>query len=342
MSVLGHAEFDGHELVQFVHDPDSGLRAIIAIHSTVLGPAGGGIRFFPYPTEDAAIADVLRLSKAMTNKMAIGGVPLGGGKSVIWGDPATDKTEARLEAFGEAVERLGGRYICGEDVGMRPEDMDVVARRTAHARGTSAGSGDTAPLTAHTVYSAMLAAVAHRFGRPVLDGRRVAIQGVGAVGAKVAALAAGAGADVLVADVDPAAVERVVADLGATPVGVDEVLAADVDVLVPCALGGVLSEASIPTIRAAIVCGAANNQLATSADAERLHAAGILFVPDYVANIGGVYSAVIDRAGEDRARAMADEVGPRVARLLADAEAAGESPSAAADRQVAEILAGAR
>ncbi|MEX1287790.1 MAG: Glu/Leu/Phe/Val dehydrogenase dimerization domain-containing protein [Acidimicrobiia bacterium] len=340
MTIFGHTEFDGHELVQFVHDPASGLRAIIAIHSTVLGPAGGGIRFFPYESEAAAVADVLRLSKAMTNKMAIGGLPLGGGKSVIIGHPSTDKTEALLEAFGEAVERLGGRYICGEDVGMRPEDMDVVARRTGHARGTSTGSGDTAPLTAHTVFSAILAAVAHRSGRPVLAGHRVAIQGVGAVGARVAVLVAGAGAEVLVADVDRGAVERVVAEVGATPVDVDEILAADVDVLVPCALGGVLSARTIPTIRASVVCGAANNQLATSADAERLHTAGILFVPDYVANIGGAYSAVV--GGADRARRVADGVGPRVAQLLAEADAAGISPSAAADRRVAEILAAAR
>lgn len=336
MSVFSHPDHDGHELVQFVHDPTTGLRAIIAIHSTVLGPAGGGIRFHPYPTEEAAVTDVLRLSRAMTQKMAIGEVPLGGGKSVIIGDPRRDKSHALLEAFGDAVECLGGRYICGEDIGMRPVDMDVVARRTAHARGTSTGTGDTAPLTAHTVFAAMEAAVAHRLGSG-LAGRSVAIQGVGAVGARLAAAAAAVGARVVVADVDDQTARVVASDVGGTVVAPTEVLSADVDVLAPCALGGVLSEQTIPTVRAAVVCGAANNQLATPTDADRLHAAGILYVPDYVANIGGVYSAV----GGEKAQAAAARVGLRVTDLLERAEAEGVSPAVAADRRVAEILDGA-
>jgi leucine dehydrogenase len=337
LTVLSHPEFDDHELVEFVTDGRSGLVAIIAIHSTVLGPAGGGIRFFPYASEMDAVTDVLRLSKAMTNKMAMGEVPLGGGKSVILGDPRTDKTEALLEAYGDAVEALGGRYICGEDMGMTPDDMEVVARRTDHARGTASGSGDTSPLTAHTVFLSIRAAVRHRLGTG-LDGIRVAVQGAGAVGSKLVAKLADAGAAVLVADVDPGAASRT----GAEVVGIDEVLAADVDVLAPCAMGGVLSASTIPTIRASIVCGAANNQLATPADAERLRAADVLYVPDYVANIGGVYSAVIDRKGADVARAKADAVEGRVIDLLERAEAEGTSPAAAADRRVAEILAAAR
>jgi leucine dehydrogenase len=334
VTVLGHPEFDGHELVEFVTDRASGLSAIIAIHSTVLGPAGGGIRFFPYGSEDAAITDVLRLSKAMTAKMAVGEVPLGGGKSVILGDPRTEKTEALLEAYGDAVEALGGRYICGEDMGMTPEDMEVVARRTEHARGTASGSGDTSPLTAHTVFLSIRAAVRHRLGRG-LDGVRVAVQGAGAVGSKLVGMLVDAGAEVVVADVDVDAASRTGVDV----VGVDEVLSADVDVLAPCAMGGVLSASAIPTIRASIVCGAANNQLATSADAGRLRDRGVLYVPDYVANIGGVYSAVIDRKGADVARAKADAVEGRVTDLLERADAEGTSPAVAADRRVAEILA---
>jgi leucine dehydrogenase len=337
VSVLSHPEFDGHELVEFVTDRDSGLVAIIAIHSTVLGPAGGGIRFFPYESEADAVTDVLRLSKAMTHKMAMGEVPLGGGKSVILGDPRTDKTEALLEAYGDAVEALGGRYICGEDMGMTPDDMEVISRRTAHARGTASGSGDTSPLTAHTVFLSIRAAVRHRLGSG-LEGIRVAVQGTGAVGSKVVALLERAGASVLVADIDAASA----ASTGAEVVGVDEVLSADVDVLAPCARGGVLSAGSIPSIRATVVCGAANNQLAEPADADRLAAAGILYVPDYVANIGGVYSAVIDRKGADVAQAKADAVEGRVADLLGRAEADGITPAAAADRRVAEILAAAR
>jgi leucine dehydrogenase len=342
MGVFTHPEFAGHELVEYVHEAFSGLRAIIAIHSTVLGPAGGGIRFHPYPDDDAALTDVLRLSRAMTNKMAMGGVPLGGGKSVIIGDPTRDKSDAVLEAFGSAVEALGGRYICGEDVGMAPRDMDVVARRTVHARGTTAGSGDTAPLTARTVMGAMVAAVAHRFGSPELGGRRVAIQGVGAVGSTLARMLVAAGAEVVLADIDAERSARLAEDLGATAVGADRILAFPADVLAPCALGAVLSEATIPTIAASIVCGAANNQLATTADGDRLHATGVLYVPDYVANVGGVYSAVSDRRGVDVAEAKADAVGPRVAALLERASAAGVAPVVAADAMVDEILAAAR
>lgn len=341
--VFSHPEFDDHQLVEFVADEASGLRAIIAIHSTVLGPAGGGIRFHPYPTAAEALTDALRLSRAMTAKMAIGMVPMGGGKSVIIGDPRSTKTTELLQAFGRAVDGLGGSYICGEDMGITPEDMDVIGGETKWAVGRASGSGDTSPLTSFTVFQAIIAAAEYTWGSRQLVGRTVAIQGLGAVGGRLAMRLVESGARVIGADTDPNAVRRA-EEAGVEIVGTSEILDVACDLLAPCAFGGVLSAETIPSIRASIVCGAANNQLATSADAGLLHARGILYIPDYVANIGGVYSGVGGLKGKTEADAMtkAERVFPRVLDLLARAEEEGVTPSEAADRTVREIIARAR
>jgi len=253
--------------VVFCHDPVTGLRAIIAIHSTALGPALGGTRFYPYADESSALADVLRLSRGMTYKAALAGLDLGGGKAVIIGDPATDKTEALLRSYGRFVQSLGGRYITACDVGTYVPDMDVVARECDYATGRSlehGGSGDSSVLTAYGVFEGMRAAAAHAWGSPTLRGRRVGVAGVGKVGHHLVTHLLEDGATVVVADVSEAAVRRVVDAYPAVEVvrDIDALVRSRLDVYAPCALGGALDEETVAVLSARIVCGAANNQLA--------------------------------------------------------------------------------
>lgn len=340
MGIFENTEWRGHENVCFAADAATGLRAIVAVHSTALGPAGGGVRFRLYPSSEDALRDALRLSYAMSAKMALAGLPFGGGKAVIIGDPAADKTEALLEAFGRVVDGFGGRYICGEDVGTTPRDMAVINRATPHVAGLPGTSGDTAPATAHGVFQAMRAAVRRKLGREDFAGLRVAVQGLGSVGYRLCLLLADRGAILTVADIDGAAVARTVAALDATAVPTDRILAVDADVLAPCALGGVLDEASLDRLRVPVICGAANNQLANGRCATSLAARGILFVPDFLANAGGVISATgpflgIGEAETERKVAAIFETCDR---LLALAERDSITPSAAAERLVAEAL----
>jgi valine dehydrogenase (NAD+) len=285
------ARFEGHEQVVFGNDDETGLRCIIAIHSTRLGPGLGGTRFYPYASEDEALTDVLRLSRAMTYKSACAGLDFGGGKAVIIGDPATLRTEALLRAYGRMIESLGGRYVTACDVGTTPADMAVIRRETRWATGAEiveGGSGDSGVLTARGVHLAMKAAAAAAFGDDRLTGRHVAVQGLGKVGARLVGHLVEEGAKVTAADVSDRAVDRVAHLPGVTIVGVDEVLTADADIVSPNALGGILTADRIEQLQAAVVCGGANNQLAEEADADRLHAAGILYAPDFVVNAGGV------------------------------------------------------
>ncbi|WP_104525180.1 Glu/Leu/Phe/Val family dehydrogenase [Blastococcus atacamensis] len=329
----------GHEQVVFCSDAESGLRAIIAIHSTALGPALGGTRFYPYASEDAAVADALRLSRAMSYKNSLAGLDLGGGKAVIIGDPRTDKTEALLRAYGRFVESLGGRYLTACDVGTYNADLDVVARETRYAHGRSeayGGCGDSSVLTAYGVFQGMRSAAQHCWGSPSLAGRTVAIAGVGKVGSWLAGHLVEDGADVVVTDVDPAAVERLqtrhpqvraVADSAA-------LVRTPHDVYAPCALGGALDEETVAVLPGRIVCGGANNQLASPEMAERLRGRGILYAPDFLVNAGGVIQVEDERHGFSFARAQAKasgifDVTSRVFEL-ADAEAV--SPAVAADR----------
>src|SRR6267154_1699722 len=283
MEIFDLREFDGHELIVFGHDPATSLRAIIAIHSTALGPAAGGCRMWPYATTAEAVCDVLRLSRGMSYKNALAGVPFGGGKAVIIGESRKAKTPELFEAFGRLVDSLGGRYVTAEDVGTTSTDMASVARATRHVAGLGRApgeaGGDPGPKTALGVYLGIKAAVRFRLGRQDLQdlqGLRVAVQGLGGVGYHLCALLAAAGAQLRVADVRPAVVHRVCEELRATAVPVEEVLAEEVDVLAPCALGAVLTAQSIPRLRARIIAGAANNHLAQGQDAEALRAAGIL------------------------------------------------------------------
>lgn len=292
MAVFEHPEFDNHEQVSFLSDEATGLRAIVAIHTTSnLGIAGGGCRMWPYPSDDAALRDVLRLSKAMTYKLALAGIPSGGAKSVVIADPKTDKSEALLRALGRAVHTLGGRYVIAEDVGTTPADMEVIAQETPYCAGRSGGSGDTTPPTAYGTFLALECAVKRRLDREDLNGLRVAIQGVGGVGFRLGQLLKERGAELVVTDINEDAVRRAVEQLGARAVEGDAIYDADVDVFAPCALGDVLTEDHIRRLRCSVVAGAANNQLPTDAEADSLAARDILYVPDFVANMGGVLGA---------------------------------------------------
>ena len=303
-----------HETVVRVADPASGLVGFIAIHSTVLGPAAGGLRMRPYASEAEALTDVLRLSAGMSFKNAAAGLPLGGGKAVILGDPAA-KTPAQLRAFGAAIDTLAGRYWTAEDMGMSPEDMAVLRDATPYVAGLDTGafaSGDPSPITARGIFQSIRTTARHRFGTAQLDGRRVAIQGLGHVGWALGVLLRAAGATLVVADQNAERAELAERYLGATAVAPGDILAAEADILAPCAIGGVLNAESIPALRAAAVCGGANNQLATAEDAGRLSARGILYAPDYVVNGGGIINVateilqIEDRAGfvEDKLRAL--------------------------------------
>lgn len=330
-----------HEKVVRVLRPEVGLHAIIAIHSTAFGPAAGGLRFYPYASEAAALEDALRLSRGMTYKNVAADLPLGGGKAVVIGDPAKDKTPELLRAFGEAVEALGGAYWTAEDMGVDTADMEIVAERTSYVAGLPRGefaSGDPSPVTARGVFNALRIAVERSFGSADLSGRRVAVQGLGHVGWRLAEMLRKAGAALTVADVDPARVAAAEAGLGAASLPPEAIHTAEADVFAPCAIGAILNDETIPALRARVVCGAANNQLAEPRHDAMLHARGVLYTPDYVANAGGIINAAaeINRI-RDRASWVEEKLGALSRTLIAvfdEAEARGEPPGAVADRMV--------
>ncbi|MFZ5851167.1 MAG: Glu/Leu/Phe/Val family dehydrogenase [Actinomycetota bacterium] len=331
--------YTGHEQVVFCADPASGLRAIIAIYSTALGPALGGTRCHPYPSEEAALADVLELSRGMAYKNALAGLDHGGGKAVIIADPRRDKTEALLRAYGRFVQSLGGRYVTACDVGTYVEDMDVVARECRFVTGRSpayGGAGDSSVLTAYGVFQGMRAAAAHRWGEPSLAGRRVGVAGVGKVGRHLVDHLVSDGALVTVTDVDPAAVAgvRAVHPQLAAVADTAALVRADLDVYAPCALGHALTDEVAETLRAQVVCGGANNQLAHPGVEKVLAERGCLYVPDYLVNAGGVIQVADELAGFDfeRARAKAGRIFQTTQAVLARAAEEGISPAQAADR----------
>jgi valine dehydrogenase (NAD+) len=288
-----------HERVVFAHDRPSGLRAIIAVHSTALGPALGGTRFYPYADERVALQDVLRLSRGMTYKAAAAGLQLGGGKAVILGDPTIDKSDKLLEAYGRLVESLAGTYITAGDVGTTSSDMDVIGRTTDHvvARTRAAGgSGDSAPLTAYGVFQSMCAAAQSVWGEATLQGRSVGVEGLGKVGHNLVKLLAEDGAHITAADMSPDARDRVAADFPDVRIA-DRVIDADVDVYAPCAMGATLTRSTVAGLRASVVCGAANNQLLDPSAESLLLERGITWVPDYVANAGGLIQVDGEREG---------------------------------------------
>lgn len=290
MSVFSHLEFNDHEQVCFYSDPPTGLRAIVAIHDTTLGPSLGGVRMWPYASDEEALTDVLRLSRAMTYKASVAGLNLGGGKSVIIGD-AKNKTPELLRAFGRCLERLGGRYVTAEDVGTSVSDMEIIRQETRFVTGMSperGGSGDPSSVTGLGVYHGMRACAQEVFGSSSLKGLRVAVQGVGKVGYYLCSHLHEEGAKLFVTDVDLEKVKRVVSEFGATPVDLTTIHELDVDIVSPCALGAGLNDQTIPKLRCKIVAGGANNQLAEDRHGAALMERDILYAPDYVINSGGI------------------------------------------------------
>ena len=328
-----------HEQVVFCHDRASGLRSIVAIYSTALGPALGGTRFYPYASEEEALADVLNLSRSMAYKNALAGLDHGGGKAVIWGDPATDKTEALLRAYGRFVQSLGGRYVTACDVGTYVEDMDVVARECAYVTGRSpldGGAGDSSVLTAWGVFQGMRASAEAQWDSTELRGRWVGVAGVGKVGRHLVRHLVEAGAEVVVTDVNSAAVAAVIAahpEVSSVP-DVEALVRADLDVYSPCALGGALSDDVVSVLRARVVCGAANNQLAHPGVEKLLAERGVLYAPDYVVNSGGVIQVADEYRGyvPERARERATAIFDTTRRIFAVAAEEGVPPAVAADR----------
>jgi leucine dehydrogenase len=343
-SVFDNASFDDHQEVVFVRDRPSGLKAIIAMHDTSLGPALGGCRMWPYESEAAALRDVLRLSRGMTYKNALAGLDFGGAKAVIIGD-AHAKTPAMLRAFGRAVDHLGGRYITGEDVGIAVSDMEIIRSQTAHVRGIQEGGvGDPSPYTALGVLAGMRTSAAHALGSADLGGVGVAVQGLGHVGWNLCRLLHEAGARLIVADIDQDRVGRAVADFGAEAVAAERAHAANADIFAPCALGAVLNERTIPEIRARIVAGAANNQLATAVDGWRLIERNILYAPDYAINAGGAIAIAHEGPNFDRnaLERHVEMIGETLARIFEKADAVKCATSEIADLLAEERLTRAR
>ncbi|BBH65581.1 valine dehydrogenase [Actinoplanes sp. OR16] len=330
---------DGHEQVVFCQDRATGLKAIIGIYSTALGPALGGTRFYPYEDESAALADVLKLSRGMAYKNALAGLDLGGGKAVIWGDPARVKSEGLLRAYGRFVESLRGRYYTACDVGTYVADMDVIARETRYVTGRSlqhGGAGDSSVLTAWGVFQGMRAAAEHTWGSPTLRGRTVGVAGLGKVGKYLTGHLVEDGANVIATDVSESAREwartthpsvQLVADA-------DALITSDIDVYAPCALGGALNDETVSVLRARVVTGAANNQLAHSGIGKLLSERGILYTPDYVVNAGGVIQVADEIEGFDfeRAKLRATGIFETTRRILQLADDEGVPPAVAADR----------
>ena len=341
----------GHEQVVFVADAPSGLRAIIAVHSTALGPSLGGIRFWRYPSEHDAVVDVLRLSEAMSLKAAAAGLDQGDGKAVVLvDDPDAPRTDAQLRAMGRAIDDLGGRYIAAEDVGATPRDMQVIASETPWVTGLEGrgGSGDPSPMTAYGVVQAMGAVLEELDGDSTLAGKRVVVDGVGHVGTHLARLLAETGARVAVADVNPERVDALVREIGVEALRVEHALKEPCEILAPCALGGVLNEKTIPRLQCRAVCGAANNQLADAADDDALARRGILYAPDFVVNAGGIINLAEEFVGYDRQRAAkrTAQIADTVRRVFDLARTERVPPGRAAEqlarRRIAEAGAGHR
>lgn len=308
MAVFSLSDFADHEQVVFVSDDKSGLKAIIAVHNSNLGPALGGCRMWPYASEEEAVRDVLRLSRGMTYKSAMANLKLGGGKSVIIGNPRTQKTPELLAAFARALEQLNGRYIAAEDSGTSVADMKYMTQFTQHVAGIhdkpsdeGTRSGDPSPATAYGTFIGIKAAVKEKLGRDSLEGLRVAVQGVGNVGFDLARQLKAAGVQLWVTDIHREPLLQAGKELGATVVAPDEIFGLDVDVFAPCALGAILNDSTIPQLKAKVVAGASNNQLAEPHHGVELMKRGILYAPDYVINAGGIIDVYHERIGFDRA-----------------------------------------
>ncbi len=341
----GLADFDAHEEIHFVTDEKGGLKAIIAVHSTHLGPAAGGARFWHYARDEEALVDALRLSRGMSYKNAMAGLPLGGGKSVILADADRTKTPDLLHAFGKAVDHLGGRYITAEDVGMSVADMIEVHRSTKYVAGlpNSAGDvgGDPGPHTSLGVFLGIKAAVKHALGKDNLDGLHIAIQGAGSVATGVALHACAESAKLSIADIDQAKAQKLADAAGGKVVSPDEILGLEADVFSPNALGAILDEKTIPGLKVPIIAGGANNQLATPEDGQRVQQRGILYAPDYVINAGGIINVCTEYLGDGDAslvRERIEGIPLRLEQVWTESKASGRDPAAVADAMAQRLI----
>ncbi|MEE4190844.1 MAG: Glu/Leu/Phe/Val dehydrogenase dimerization domain-containing protein [Halieaceae bacterium] len=346
MSVFSNLAFDHHEKVAFGADKQSGLRAIIAVHDTRLGPGVGGCRMYPYASDDEALYDVLRLSRGMTYKSALAGLPLGGGKSVIIGNPHSDKTPALLHAMGDFINSLGGLYVAAEDSGTGVADIRTMGERTVHVSGLQEGTehgGDPSPTTAYGVYLGIRTAVQYRLGADSMRGLRVAIQGLGNVGYHLAGRLVADGAIVYGADVNAANLERAREHHGVQVVSTEDILTLEADVFAPCAMGAVLNRDTVNGLRVGIVAGAANNQLADEEQADHLWDRGILYCPDFLINAGGIIDVFHQRNGSDPAvmREHVERIESNLQEILFRSDRAGRSPHLVAEDLAEEYLAAA-
>jgi leucine dehydrogenase len=327
----------GHEQVVFCHNRDAGLKAIIAIHNTTLGPALGGVRMRPYANSDDALRDVLRLSRTMTYKNALAGLNVGGGKAVIIGDPRTDKSEVLFRAFGRQVEALGGRYITAEDVGSDVNDMEQIYLETGYVTGVHqvhGGSGDPAPFTAYGALQALMASINRKFGHEEVGKVSIAVQGLGHIGMELVKLLRERGAKLYVTDLDPVLVQRAVTEYGCEAIKPDAIYDVAADVFAPCAMEGAIGMEELDRLKAKVVCGTANNQLASHAVGDELHRRGVLWAPDYAVNAGGVMNVSLEIDGYNRERAMRliRSIYHNLGRIFDQSERDGVSPQRAADR----------
>lgn len=343
MAVFNHPEFDNHEQVVFCSDRESGLKAIIAIHSTALGPSCGGCRMWDYVSDEDALIDVLRLSRGMTYKNAMAGLPLGGGKAVIIGNAKTIKSEALFRKFGQYVHSLSGRYISAEDVNITTSDISIVNKETPYVAGLEGKSGNPGPFTALGTYRGIKAAVKHKFGTDDLAGRTVAVQGLGSVGFYLCEHLHKEGVKLVVTDINQSAVDRAVSQFGATAVGLNDIYSVECDVYAPCALGATINDETLPQLKCAIIAGCANNQLKEARHGELLRQKSILYAPDYVINAGGIINVSMEvrPEGYDQAQSTKQvlEIYQTLLTIFARAEQTGQPTNLVADQMAQEIIA---
>ncbi len=343
-SFFDHPDFDNHEGVYFATNPQTGLKCIIAVHSTHLGPSAGGVRMQPYSDSESAIKDVLRLSRGMSYKNAMAGLKLGGGKAILFGNPKTDKTPELMHSLGEKIEDLGGKYLAAEDVGMTLTDMENIAKKTKHVFGRDPKlgfGGEPSPMTALGVFLSIECAVKIKLGREDLSGLTIGVQGAGAVGADLAIRLGKAGAKVLVADIDINRAKETAQKAGGEFVETKEIMAQNMDVFAPCALGAIINDVTIPNLKAGIICGAANNQLAENRHGDELVKRDILYCPDYVVNAGGIINVAYEVGGnynETAVIAHVSRIPNTLENVLKEAITAKVSPAIIADEQAKKLI----
>jgi len=346
MAAFEDSAFDAHERVVFCHDAETGLKAIIAVHSTVLGPAAGGTRLWSYASDDEALHDALRLAQGMSYKNAMAGLKFGGGKAVIIKTADFDGSDALYERYGEFVDQLNGDYVTAEDVGMSVDIMEKIARKTKYVAGLSRqegqAGGDPSPKTSFGIFKGIEAAVRFKLGKEDVAGLTIAVQGVGHVGYYLCKFLHEAGAKLVVADIDESRVKRIADEFGGHGVALNDILTQEVDVIAPCALGAILNEQSIPKLQSTIIAGGANNQLETPADGQRLHDAGVLYAPDYVINGGGIINVACEfyrDATDEEVWEQVAAIGPRLTGIFAESAASGLPTNVVADAQAKRIIA---